>query len=80
MTPICRPGFDDAKADIIVTPDGDYLFRASLPRGDVAAAVTEMVSRNDYNNFKENVADDRRGRWYLSVWSAMSEMQRSLNV
>ncbi len=68
------------KADIVVTPDRDYLFRVSLPRGEVAAVVAEMVSRIDYGNFKENIADERRERWYMRVWTVMSEMQRSLNV
>ena len=63
--------------DVLTTPEGDYRFRASIPREEVAAALTAAVEDIHYDNFKNTVADHARHDAYLDVWGAMMRMQRA---
>lgn len=60
------------------TPDADYLYRASVPRERVAAALAERAKGIDYGNFKGSVPDDDRHDVYMRVWQAMWGWQSSM--
>src|SRR4051812_9370773 len=65
-------------AKVSATPERDYLYRAFIPKKKVADAVSRMASDIDYDNFKANISDKRRGHWYMEVWEAMVDMQQSV--
>lgn len=67
-------------AEVEVTPDHDYRYRARLGRQAVAAVIAREVLDIDYPNYKASLEDHRRSIWYLRVWSAMAEMQEALKV
>ena len=60
------------------TPDADYLYRASIPRQEVATAIARIATDIDYSNFKNSVKDHRRAKFYAEVWAAMYKMQDEL--
>ena len=60
------------------TPDADYLYRASIPRQEVATAIALIATGIDYSNFKNSVKDHRRAKFYAEVWAAMYKMQDEL--
>ena len=60
------------------TPDADYLYRASIPRQEVATAIARIATGIDYSNFKNSVKDHRRAKFYAEVWAAMYKMQDEL--
>lgn len=57
------------------TPGNDYLFRAEVPRRQVADAIAARVMNIDYHNFKDSTHDDRLHSAYMAVWSAMGRLQ-----
>ncbi len=62
----------------VVTPDADYLFRATISHADFAAGMHKMASEIGYSNFKDRVHDaqGREREWlYHSVWHVMNEAQ-----
>jgi len=59
--------------EVIRTPDADYLYRADIPREDVARVVASQITAIDYNNFKASVRDHTLHDAYLSVWSALQD-------
>ena len=63
---------------VIRTDDRDYLYRALIPRAEVADRVCDAITRINYDNFKSAVADHRRSRWYLTVWWLLEQMQDKL--
>lgn len=63
------------KAKVQKTVGNDYLFRAEIPREDVASRIAQCVMDNDAPNFKASVADDDLHRAYNQVWSVMSKLQ-----
>jgi len=65
------------KAKVTKTPARDYLFRALIPRMEVAKAMSEEVRRISYDNFKSSVDEDDRHSAYLRCWVAMNNLQRS---
>jgi hypothetical protein len=65
--------FPDARVKI--TPRADYLYRAFIPRGEVASTIEEMVQGIDYLNFKNSVKDRVRHDAYLDVWRVMERVQ-----
>ncbi|HYG67159.1 MAG TPA: hypothetical protein VD838_05845 [Anaeromyxobacteraceae bacterium] len=57
------------------TPQADYLFRATVTRSRLAAAMLRAVDRIDYDNFKASVQAQDRHDAYLDVWGAMLRLQ-----
>jgi hypothetical protein len=62
-------------AKVKKTPSRDYLFRAVIPREEVAQAVARQAMQIDYGNFKDSVADADRHNAYMKCWSAMWRLQ-----
>lgn len=58
------------------TPTADYLYRTTLPRDQVAAAIARNLLRIDYDNFKDSVPDHRLHDAYSLFWTAMNRVQR----
>lgn len=59
------------------TPERDYLYRAVIPRTEVARAIADEVVNINYGNFKASVRDNRLHDAYSSVWTIMSRLQPS---
>jgi hypothetical protein len=53
----------------------DYLYRAVVPKADVAAALARAIDGIEYPNFKDSVKDDKLHDAYLRVWTAMAAVQ-----
>ena len=62
-------------AEPTCTPHSDYLYRADIPREDVARAMHDEAMSIDYTNFKGSVGDFDRHDEYLDVWSVMCRKQ-----
>lgn len=62
-------------ANVTVSPDNDYRYRAVVTREAVAAARAAAVEHLDYANFKSSVAERDRHDAYLGVWSVMHQWQ-----
>lgn len=66
-------------AEVIRTPDADYLFRAVLPRRQVADAISASLASIEYFNFKDSLAyRDPRAVAYTRTWAIMNNMQYEL--
>ena len=65
--------FPDAK--VIRSTDSDYLYRAVIPRHEVATAMAAQIQDIDYDNFKSSVNDCSLHRAYVEVWHAMAGLQ-----
>jgi hypothetical protein len=63
-------------ARVIETPNGDYLFRATINSSHVKRAIADAVDSIDYTNFKGSVKDHDRHDYYMDVWSAGMAAQR----
>jgi hypothetical protein len=63
------PDIEDA--EVVVTPERDYLYRAVVHRDTVQIALANLVPDIDYPNFKDAVLDDRRHPAYGEVWYTM---------
>mgnify|MGYP001767047010 CR=1 FL=1 len=57
------------------TVGNDYLFRAEIPREEVARVLTEYVMNISASNFKDSVADDKLHDAYMGVWHIMARLQ-----
>lgn len=57
------------------TPRRDYMYRTTLPRSVVDAAISEQIARIDYGNFKDSVPDEQRHDRYMECWVAMLRLQ-----
>jgi hypothetical protein len=53
----------------------DYLYRAVIPRMEIALAIAERIDDIDYPNFKDSVEVKDLHRAYMQVWFAMVELQ-----
>ena len=60
--------------EVVVTPYGDYPYRAFIAPGAFASWIADSASKVDYNNFKSRVGH-KRGYAYTQalhdVWAAM---------
>jgi len=65
------------KAKVKRNTSADYLYRAVIPRKDVALALANAVGDINYGNFKNAVDDDALHAAYSKVWMAMAEMQKT---
>lgn len=65
------------KAKVLRTPNADYLFRATVTRRQVAAALALELGAVEYDNFKASVphADADRVHAYSGVWDVMKTAQ-----
>jgi hypothetical protein len=66
--------FPDAK--VTQTPDRDYMYRATVARDVVAAAIQNEVLNIDYSNFKGSVGKNWRHDVYLDFWHITNREQR----
>lgn len=70
-------GFGD-KSSVLRTDDADYRYRAFLNRKAVAVALTMLIDRLDYDNFKSRVlanAGPARAHVYGEVWRETLELE-----
>lgn len=63
------------QADVKRTPGRDYLYRAELPRAQVAAAIAENITAISAPNFKDSVTDPLLHAAYSDVWARMARLQ-----
>lgn len=73
-----RPGDIESvfpKAKVTESTMTDYLYRAAVPRADVAGVLAGQVMKIDYANFKGSMRDDRFHAAAMKVWSAMAALQ-----
>jgi hypothetical protein len=63
--------------EVTRTPRADYLFRATIPREDVAAALAREALRIGYPNFKDSVPDDALHSAYSGFWASMERLQQA---
>jgi hypothetical protein len=61
------------------TEDADYLYRATLPRTEVADRVRKIIMDIQPGSFKDSVTDKRRKAYYFSVWDTCYLMQEELS-
>ncbi len=62
-------------ADVVLSPNNDYRYRAHIDREQVALAVADAVRSIDFPNFKATVKDRKRHEAYLEVWGVMHRYQ-----
>jgi hypothetical protein len=62
-------------ADVKKSTSTDYLFRAVVPRADVADALMTMAMTVDYSNFKNSVGDRRLHDAYSGFWGIHARLQ-----
>lgn len=67
--------FPDAK--VIEGGGTDYRFRATIPRDQVAKAMSDQVMALDYANFKGSVKNRGRHDAYMHCWQAMYALQEA---
>lgn len=64
-------------AEVLEVKGRDYLFRAFVPRAQVAAKAAELVTAIDYGNFKDSVPDRALHDAYADCWSVFYRYQRA---
>jgi hypothetical protein len=64
-------------ADVSLTQNADYRYRASIPKADAAQVMAALVTAIDYDNFKNTVEEPRYHRACFGVWNLMYEIQKS---
>lgn len=62
-------------AQVRVTPEADYRYRAVVPAKEVADAIAARVQAIDYTNFKASAARDLGGA-YAKIWGVLAGLQR----
>lgn len=76
-----RPGdlerlFRGHAIKVLTTLDGDYRYRADVPRALVGDVLAERVRAIAYDNFKDSVIDGGLHGAYSAVWSVMGALQK----
>lgn len=64
-------------AEVLITPNADYLYRTTLARKVVAARIARAVDDIDSPQFKPTVAKERAS-FYARVHMMMARMQATL--
>jgi hypothetical protein len=68
-----------ALTEVVVTPDGDYRYRAWLPEHEFAALMAQLALEVDYPNFKSAVYRRQGASAYEgalhTVWSVLGRIQ-----
>ncbi len=62
-------------AKVQKTVGNDYLFRAEIPREEVADRIAQCVMDNDAPNFKNSVTDKKLHAAYNRIWHVMADLQ-----
>lgn len=62
-------------ADVRMTQGRDYLYRAEIPRVEVAQRFFELLMEHDAHNFKASVKDRQLHDAYLKVWGVLGSLQ-----
>jgi hypothetical protein len=65
------------KANVRRTVGVDYLYRATMKRSTVAAAMTKMLMEYEADNFKNSVKDNELHNSYMQIWSIMARTQKT---
>ena len=70
----------DQIPDLRIASDrtADYRWRAVVTRAEWVAAIAQLATEIDYDNFKSSVADRQgieRERLYMRVWAEMRKLQ-----
>ena len=63
-------------ASVFTMEDADYKYRALICRSEVQRAMTDQVSKIDYDNFKNSVGNRQLHDAYLKIWSVMYALQK----
>jgi hypothetical protein len=63
-------------ANVFTMEAADYKYRALICRDEVQRAITDQISKIDYDNFKNSVGDRQLHDAYLQIWRVMYEFQR----
>lgn len=68
------------KAKMFMDLKADYIYRAYIPRVEVAAAIASRIDAIDYGNFKDSIAKKEKTRkdWYSSVWQVGFNIQEMI--
>lgn len=72
------PNIFGAEYSVEVTPNNDYRYRASIPRGVVAKVVATRLVDINYGNFKNSVGDDDLHDAYSKFWEVMYKYQNGV--
>lgn len=64
-------------AAVIEGGGSDYRYRATVPKQEVADAVSRRLLNIDYGNFKSSVREPKRHHAYFKVWDVMHRMQEA---
>lgn len=64
-------------AKVTRRPERDYLFRAFIPREEVAKAAADYVMGLNYTNFKNSVRDHDYHHACTRVWHVMADLQET---
>ena len=64
-------------AEVFEDVDADYRYRSYIDRQAVSEAISDSISKIDYDNFKNSVLKDDRKRLnaYMNVWESLYRMQ-----
>ena len=67
-------------AEVLVTEERDYLFRAYIPTKTVSEVIAKRINEIDYTNFKDSVksSDYERKLAYSRIWGIMFDLQERL--
>lgn len=66
------------KTSVKETPDGDYRYRVTCTKKNMARVAASLIEDMDYTNFKDRVhekGEKDRDRAYMGVWSEMNGLQ-----
>lgn len=62
-------------AKVVKGAGTDYLFRASIPRKEVAGVIAQQIMDISYPNFKGATTEDDRHDAYFGAWRSMMAFQ-----
>ena len=62
-------------AKVVKGAGTDYLFRASIPRQEVADVIARQIMDINYPNFKGATTEDDRHDAYFGAWRSMMAFQ-----
>jgi len=65
----------EGRPRIIETPKADYAYRFRVDKNVLARAVSSLVARIDYDNFKNTQGDYHRHGVYFNVWSDLRDLR-----
>lgn len=66
-------------ADVFTNEGSDYLFRAFIPRAEVAQVIAKQIEAINYDNFKNSVKNRPYHDALLKVWTVMYTLQDKYN-